>query len=101
MILFPLEFIPEPCPTQLKGIIALYFLRRELHSSGEILDGVPGWFPLRPILGLRLFCHGFQTGNHLLLVFPLGPAIRPQLGSFTSVLQLMPLVQNSFFSKPG
>ena len=101
MILFPLEFIPEPYPTLLKGTIASYFLRRILHSSGEILDGVPGWSLLHPILGLRLFCHGFQTGNHLLVVFPLGPAILPQLGNFTLVLLLMPLTQNSFFSKPG
>lgn len=56
---FPLELILEPYPTQLKGTIALYFWRRECHSSGEILTSGSGWFLLHTILGLEAFLHGF------------------------------------------
>lgn len=55
---------------------------------------IPSW-------GLRLFCHGFQTGNHRLLIFPRGPAIFPQLGNPTLVPLLMSLIQISFSLKPG
>lgn len=55
IISFPLELIPEPHPTQLKSAIALYFWRKECHSSGEILTGTSGSSLLHTILGLKAF----------------------------------------------
>ena len=59
--LIPIGIYPRTKSCQLKGTIALYFLRREPHSLGDIHSGVPGWFLLHPILGLEAILPWFSN----------------------------------------
>lgn len=84
IISFPLELIPEPHPTQLKGTIALYFWRRECHSSGEILPGATRLSSLRTILGLKAFLPWLSNKKSSVPCLSSGPC-QPSLSLATSL----------------
>ena len=83
----------------------MYFLRRESHSLGDILSGVPGWFLLHPILGLEAILPWFSNRKSS-APHPssrpchLSPAWQPHLAAAAKSLQSCPTLCDPIDGSP-